>query len=71
MRQRFQRKLLSIGGIFRDTTIKSLQESVGFKMPSKAYYEDGKPIECKDELVRIVLTNGQITYMKKGSYIIK
>ena len=69
MRKRIgQLTLLRVGGAFRDTTIKSLQETVGSKMPTRAYYEDGSTIENRDELVRIVLSNGMITYMKKGTY---
>lgn len=80
MRARFQKKVLTVGGVYLNfeekygwppLVIKSLEETVGIKMPTKAYYEDGKLIENKDELVRIVLTNGMIRYMKKGTYIIK
>ena len=53
---------------FRTETIKSLQETEGRKMPTKAYYEDGTTIQNGDKLVRIVLTNGMIHYLKAGTY---
>ena len=63
-----QLTLLRVGGVYEDSTIKSLQETTGVYTPTKAYYDDGKSIMSRDQLVRIVLTNGMIHYKKKGTY---
>ena len=72
MRQRFTKKILVVGGLYKDgQTIKSISETVGSKMPTKAQYDDDSYVQNSDQLVRIVLHNGMIHYMKKGSYILK
>lgn len=63
-----QLTMLRVGGAYGDSTIKSLSETTGARMPTKAYYDDGTIIQDKDQLVRIVLTNGMIHYKKKGTY---
>ena len=60
--------ILRVDGVYGDSTIKSLQETTGVHTPTKAYYDEGKPIMNRDQLVRIVLTNGMIHYKKKGTY---
>lgn len=63
-----QLTLLRVGGAYEDSTIKSLRETTGVYTPTKAYYDDGMSIMSRDQLVRIVLTNGMIHYKKKGTY---
>ena len=71
MRKRFTKKILTVGGPYKDGyTIKSITETVGSKMPTKAQYDDDTYVQNTDQIVRIVLNNGMIHYMKKGSYII-
>ena len=63
-----QLTLLRVGGAYGDSIIKSLSETTGVHIPTKAYYDDGKSIENRDQLIRIVLINGMIHYKKKGTY---
>ena len=71
MRKRFTIKNLVVGGLYSgDYRIKSITETIGSKMPTKAQYDDGTYVQNEDQIVRIVLQNGMIHYMKKGSYII-
>ena len=71
MRKRFTKKNLEVGGLYSgDYRIKSITETIGSKMPTKAQYDDGTYVQNEDQIVRIVLQNGMIHYMKKGSYII-
>lgn len=63
-----QLTLLRVGEVYRGSTIKSLQETIGTHTPTKAYYDDGTAIQSRDQLVRIVLSNGMIHYRKKGTY---
>ena len=71
MRKRFTKKKLVVGGLYScDYRIKSITETIGSKMPTKAQYDDGTYVQNEDQIVRIVLQNGMIHYMKKGSYII-
>ena len=72
MRKRFTKKILAVGGLYSDDyRIKSITETIGGKMPTKAQYDDGTYVQNEDQVARIVLQNGMIRYMKKGSYIIK
>ena len=71
MRKRFTKKILVVGGLYSDDyRIKSITETIGSKMPTKAQYDDGTYVQNEDQVARIVLQNGMIHYMKKGSYII-
>ena len=71
MRKRFTKKILVVGGLYSgDYRIKSITETIGSKMPTKAQYDDGTYVQNEDQVARIVLQNGMIHYMKKGSYII-
>ena len=71
MRKRFTKKNLVVGGLYSgDYRIKSITETIGSKMPTKAQYDDGTYVQNEDQIVRIVLQNGMIHYMKNGSYII-
>lgn len=79
MRKRFTKKILTIGGLYypqakddyrTDLMIKSITETSGSKMPTKAQYDDGTYVQNEDQVARIVLQNGMIHYMKNGSYII-
>jgi hypothetical protein len=71
MRKRFTKKILVVGGLYSDDyRIKSITETIGSKMPTKAQYDDGTCVKNEDQVARIVLQNGMIHYMKKGSYII-
>ena len=71
MRKRFTKKILVVGGLYSDDyRIKSITEAIGSKMPTKAQYDDGTYVQNEDQVARIVLQNGMIHYMKKGSYII-
>lgn len=71
MRRRFTKKILVVGGLYSDDyRIKSITETFGSKMPTKAQYDDGTYVQNEDQIARIVLKNGMIHYMKKGSYII-
>ena len=63
-----QLTLLRVDEVYRGSTIKSLQETTGAHTPTKAYYDDGTAIQSRDQLVRIVLSNGMIHYRKKGTY---
>ena len=69
MRKRFTKKILVVGGLYSDDyRIKSITETIGSKMPTKAQYDDGTYVQNEDQVARIVLQNGMIHYMKKGSY---
>lgn len=71
MRKRFTKKILVVGGLYSgDYRIKSITETIGSKIPTKAQYDDGTYVQNEDQIVRIVLQNGMIHYMKNGSYII-
>lgn len=71
MRKQFTKKILVVGGLYSgDYRIKSITETIGSKMPTKAQYDDGTYVQNEDQVARIVLQNGMIHYMKKGSYII-
>lgn len=71
MRKRFTKKNLVVGGLYSgDYRIKSITETIGSKIPTKAQYDDGTYVQNEDQIVRIVLQNGMIHYMKNGSYII-
>lgn len=72
-----QLKVLKVGGLYYpqdrndyrvDLMIKSITETVGSKMPTKAYYDNGETIQNSDQLARVVLQNGMIHYLKKGTY---
>ena len=68
MRKRFTKKNLVVGGLYSgDYRIKSITETIGSKMPTKAQYDDGTYVQNEDQIVRIVLQNGMIHYMKKGT----
>ena len=71
MRKRFTKKILVVGGLYSgDYRIKPITETIGSKIPTKAQYDDGTYVQNEDQIVRIVLQNGMIHYMKNGSYII-
>ena len=71
MRKRFTKKNLVVGGLYSgDYRIKSITETIGSKMPTKAQYDDGTYVQNEDQVARIVLQNGMIHYIKNGGYII-
>lgn len=58
-------KILKVGEEYEPgVLIKSITKTNGFKMPTKAYYDNGKTIQSTDQLYRVVLDNGMIRYVK-------
>ena len=55
---------LKPGDKYERSTVKSTRRILGTQTPTKAHYDNGKPIECKDEVLRVVLVNGMIHYVK-------
>jgi len=55
---------LKPGDSYGSCTVKSVHKIQGAQAPIKAYYDDGKPIENKDDVLRMVLDNGMIHYVK-------
>lgn len=45
-------------------TVKSFKVFPGSKCPTKAYYDDGIFVQNQDKVQRIVLSDGQIRYIK-------
>jgi len=71
MRPRIKRKidgvlLLPTDGRYQGVAVKSFKVAKGVDMPTKAYYDDGATIQNQDDVVRVVLTNGMIHYLRKS-----
>ncbi len=46
------------------STVKTTRRVLGIQTPTNAYYDDGKLIGSKDEVLRVTLDNGMIHYVK-------
>ncbi len=55
---------LKPGDLYEGSTVKFTRRVSGAQTPTKAYYDDGKPVESGDEVLRVVLVNGMIHYVK-------
>lgn len=51
-------------GVSVTRTVKSFKVLSGSKCPTKAYYDDGTTVQNSDNVQRIVLSDGQIRYVK-------
>jgi hypothetical protein len=58
-----------VGDKYAGSVIKSIKMVDGVQCPTKAYYDDGKPIESSEKGVgRAVLENGMIHYLKPNTF---
>lgn len=51
-------------GVSVTRTVKSFKVLPGSKCPTKAYYDDGTTVKNSDNVQRVVLSDGQIRYVK-------
>lgn len=64
-------KKYHVGDSYRGSTIKSISEIDGNRCPTKAYYDDGTPIQTSEKGVgRVVLNSGFIHYLKPHTFVI-
>ncbi len=57
-------KTLKAGDTYKGVVIKSVKEISGSHCPTKAFYDNGDVIISSDKVLRVVLTNGFIHYVK-------
>ena len=53
-----------VKGVSVVKTVKSFHIVEGSRCPTKAYYDDGTTVQNSDKVQRIVLSDGQIRYVK-------
>ena len=57
---------LKAGDLYKGIPIKSTSKITGAQCPTKAYYDSGQTIQNTDKVLRMVLENGFIHYVKLG-----
>ena len=57
-------KTLKVGDTYKGVVVKSVKETTGAHCPTKAFYDNGDSIMNSDKVLRIVLENGFIHYIK-------
>jgi hypothetical protein len=55
---------LKPGDLYRGVLVKATNEMTGAHCPTKAYYDNGVTVQNTDKVLRIVLENGFIHYIK-------
>lgn len=59
-----QYQTLKAGDMYKGVRIKVTQAISGAQCPTKAYYDNGQTVQNTDKVLRIVLENGFIHYIK-------
>ena len=59
-----QYQTLKAGDMYKGVRIKVTQTISGAQCPTKAYYDNGQTVQNTDRVLRIVLENGFIHYIK-------
>lgn len=57
-------KTLKAGDMYRGVRVKVAQKVTGAQTPTRAFYDNGEPVKTTDKVLRIVLNNGFIHYIK-------
>ena len=57
-------KNLKAGDIYRGVLVKVTQTLTGAQCPIRAFYDNGEYVKTTDKVLRIVLNNGFIHYIK-------
>ena len=55
---------MKAGDTYKGELVKSVRKMFGRFCPTRASYDNGKPIQNSDSVLRIVLTTGFIHYLK-------
>ena len=55
---------LKPGDLYRGARVKATKEMTGAYCPTKAYYDNGATVQNTDRVLRVVLENGFIHYIK-------
>lgn len=57
-------KTLKAGDTYKGIVVKSVKKITGAYCPTKAFYDNGDDIMNSDNVLRVILTNGFIHYVK-------
>jgi hypothetical protein len=59
---------MKAGDKYKGELVKSVRKTFGRFLPTRSSYNNGKPIQNTDLVLRIVLTTGFIHYLKLNVY---